>query len=209
MTAEGVWTVESPAESISIVESAAAAFDDIISQVEDPAAPGGGTYRGGRPDPTATRFEAQRRLQIRTRLARSVDQYSELFESAMSSFADVVDDALTPSTDRAGEGPSPVVAHGQPGTAAVAHVWAHNTSGARTPGFALTMTDLTAADGARVPAGAGSFDPSYLEEATVSRRAALLTINLPIELKSGTYYGHVLAVGLADVAIPIRLVVAR
>ena len=89
------------------------------------------------------------------------------------------------------------------------HVWAHNTGGARTPGFALTMTDLTATDGSRVPAGAGSFDPSYLEEATVSRRAALLTINLPIDLTSGTYYGHVLAVGLADVAIPIRLVVAR
>ena len=209
MTAEGLWTAESGAESVSIVESASAAFEDIIGEVEESGTSGRGTYRGGASDPTVTRFEAQRRLQTRTRLARSVDLYSDLFERAMSSFADVVDDALKPSTDQTGQDPSPVVTYGRPGTDAATHVWVHNTGGTGVAGFALRMTDLTAADGSRVAAHAGAFHPSYFEESTAVRRAALLTITLPFDVKSGTYYGHILAVGLADAAVPIRLVVAR
>jgi hypothetical protein len=86
-------------------------------------------------------------------------------------------------------------------------VWVHNTTDVPVSGAALRITDLTAADGARIAAAAAAFSPGALDVPAAESRRARLSVAVPRSSASGTYHGHVLVAGLAGASLPVRLAV--
>jgi hypothetical protein len=143
---------------------------------------------------------------FRSSFARSMDLYADLFQSVFTSFASGMMENLTMT----GVGPDPpafVILVGRPGTEADAVVWIHNTSGGLVPGFHLRMTDLTRADGSRVGFLDGTTAPKEFPPSAERRRSTRLTVRVPEDAGPGIYYGHLLAEGLPDASLALRLIV--
>jgi len=147
-------------------------------------------------------------MKARTSLARAVDTYSDLLRSAFTSFASDVTQAVARDPEPVAQ-PTPVTLVGSPGSAAGATAWIHNTSGSFVPAFNLRITDLFRADGSRLSADLGSTEPDWFEASMDQRRSAWVSVEVPAEAGLGVYYGHLLAKGLPDAAVPLRLVVRR
>ena len=110
-----------------------------------------------------------------------------------------------------GEGPADVLVLGPvPAGATVdADLWLHAPAGRLTVAAALRATDLTAHDGATIPADAVSFDPPGLAPGTngngsTPAPATRVRLTVPAGAAAGTYNGHVLATGLPEVALVVR-----
>ena len=93
------------------------------------------------------------------------------------------------------------------GAGAEADLWLHAPPGRLTGPAPLRTTDLTAHDGTVVPACAVTFDPPALAPADATAPATRVRVAVPAGAAPGTYYGHVLATGLPEVALPVRLVI--
>ena len=74
--------------------------------------------------------------------------------------------------------------------------------------IALRMTDLTAHDGARIPASAAAFVPARMDVGAAASRSSSLSVDVPHSAPDGTYVGHVLATGLPGTSLTVSLVVA-
>jgi hypothetical protein len=145
--------------------------------------------------------------ELRVNVARALDLYGELVRRSFEGYADLLErgprlggvrlgaDDEAPLTLRAA-----VAADRASGT-----VWVHNTTDQPTC-VEPRLTDLTAHDGAVVPARGGRFTPTTVTAAPGGSVSATLEILLDGAVP-GVYHGHVLARGLPDGALPIRLVV--
>jgi hypothetical protein len=147
---------------------------------------------------------------LRAAVARTIDVYADLFRRTLELYADVVE-SVARSAAPAPREPDPAGAQvtlaGSPGIEAIATVWIHNTTAAPVEDIALRMTDLTAHDGARIPASAAAFVPARVEVGPAASRSSSLSVQVPDSASEGTYVGHVLATGLPGTSLTVSLVV--
>jgi hypothetical protein len=147
--------------------------------------------------------------QLRKNVARTLDLYTDLVRRSFESYADLMEQRLRVRGVRlhADDGqPALLTMRGAAGADAIATVWLHNTT-ERSADAVLRLTDLTAPDGSDIPASAGRFDPPTVNIGAGVSDSVRLTIQIR-EAVPGVYWGYVLAVGLPDAALPVRLVVS-
>jgi hypothetical protein len=180
------------------MDAAAQVIEGFLSALEGHQAPpaDAADWPGDRPEPGFA--------QLRTSVARALDLYSDLVRRSFEGYADLVEQRLRDRAVRfhdAGPGPGELVVQAP----AAATVWLHNTTDQ--PALAvLRLTTLTAHDGSTVPGSAGRFDPAEVRIAPGASVAARLAVGLA-GVAPGVYRGHVLAQGLPDAALALRLVV--
>ncbi len=98
----------------------------------------------------------------------------------------------------------------KPGHSASGRAWVHVLDGPPGPPARLCATVFTAHDGATVEAPAVTFEPPMLDSFDLqSSHEVVLTVAAPEETRPGTYHGHILATGMPEVSLPIRLEVAE
>jgi len=109
----------------------------------------------------------------------------------------------------AGDGPlqlGPVKA----GDPASARAWVHVLDGPPGPPARLSTTAFTAHDGSTIEPGAASFEPPKLDSFDLrSSHELLVTVAVPAETPPGAYHGHILATGLPEVSLAVRLEVTE
>lgn len=98
----------------------------------------------------------------------------------------------------------------RPGHPESGRAWVHVLDGPPGPPARLGATAFTAHDGATVEAGAASFEPPVLESFDLrSSHEVIVTVAVPDGTRPGAYYGHILAIGMPEVSLPVRLEVAE
>ena len=146
--------------------------------------------------------------QLRTSVARALDLYTDLVRRSFEGYADLVEQSLRARGVRlhgADPGPGELTVQAASGATAAGTVWLHNTT--NEPASAvLRLTTLTAHDGPTVPGSAGRFEPAEVRIAPGASVAARLVVDLE-GVAAGQYRGHVLAEGLPEAALALRLVV--
>jgi hypothetical protein len=149
--------------------------------------------------------------QLRINVARALDLYTDLVRRSFESYADLMEQTLRARgvhLKAADDGQLGLLTvQGAAGAEAAGTLWMHNTTD-RPASAALRLTDLTAHDGLAVPASAGRFEPTALNIGPGVSVSARLALALG-DVEPGVYRGHVLAGGLPDLALPIRLVVTE
>jgi hypothetical protein len=146
--------------------------------------------------------------QLRTSVARALDLYSDLVRRSFEGYADLVEQGLRARGVRlhgAEDGQAELAVQATAGTRATTTLWLHNTTD-RPAAAVLHLTGLTAHDGRVVPPAAARFEPAAVQVAAGTSVAARLALALD-GVAPGLYRGHVLAAGLPDAALPVRLVV--
>lgn len=145
--------------------------------------------------------------QLRVDVARALDLYGELVRRSFEGYADLLEQRQRASEVRVNVGDDgPLTLRGAAdGAGAAGTVWIHNTTDepARTE---LHLTDLTAHDGKVVPASTGCFEPAALTIAPGGSASARLEVVVD-GFPAGIYHGHVVAGGLPEAALPVRLVI--
>jgi hypothetical protein len=168
---------------------------------------------GAQPPPAGTgaaRADGQEPgfAQVRATMARALDLYSDLVRRSFEGYADLVEQSLRVRGVRlhgADDGQAELTVQGAAGARAAGTVWLHNTTD-RPAAAVLHLTGLTAHDGRAVPGTAACFEPATVRVAPGASVAARLA--LPLDgVAPGLYRGHVLADGLPDAALPVRLLV--
>jgi hypothetical protein len=190
------------------VESAAQVFERLMAQIEERGRTSSPLNR--EPDGAGVRDGSATGLhQIRVAAAAAIDAYADMVQRTFELYADLVEDGARPGRQAVGADGSRVELTGSPGACARTTVWAHNSTDGPAVDVALRLTDLTAHDGTVIAAEAGSFEPVRLTMTTGASVSAWLTVVIPPDTPTGSYYGHVLATGLPDGNAPVRVVVQR
>jgi hypothetical protein len=144
--------------------------------------------------------------QLRVTVARALDLYADLVRRSFEGYADLIDQMLRSrgvELDSADGGL--LTLQGAAGARATGTAWMHNTTAQQASAIPC-LTDLASHDGLVVPASAGRFQP----EALTIEPSASTSVTVEVDLGDaapGVYRGHVLARGLPDVALPVRLLV--
>jgi hypothetical protein len=98
----------------------------------------------------------------------------------------------------------------KPGHQVSARAWLHVLDGPPGPLARLSATAFTAHDGAAIRAEAASFEPPLLDSFDLrSSRELVVTVAVPEGTRHGAYHGHVLATGLPEVSLAVRLEVTE
>jgi hypothetical protein len=184
------------------MDAAAQVIEGFLSALDghQPPPPGPADGPGGGPEPGFA--------QLRTSVARALDLYTDLVRRSFEGYADLVEQSLRARGVRlqgADAGSGELTVQAAAGATAAGTVWLHNTTD-EPASAGLRLTVLTAHDGPTVPAAAGRFDPAEARIAPGASLAARLTLDLG-GVAPGVYRGHVLAEGLPEAALPLRLVV--
>jgi hypothetical protein len=145
--------------------------------------------------------------QLRVDVARAMDLYGELVRRSFEGYVDLLEQrqrADGARTDAGGDGPLALRVAAD-GAVTAGTVWIHNTTD--DPACAeLHLTDLTAHDGKVVPSSTGCFEPAALTIAPGGSASARLEVVVD-GFPAGIYHGHVVAGGLPEAALPVRLVI--
>lgn len=188
------------------VASVAAVFDRLVEAVDGPgpsSGPGAGPAGARRdPRPGDVRLE-----ELRAAVMRSVDLYSDLLQQVLGLYAEAVQGRLEQDGVGSSQPGAPVELAGRCGGRARARLWIHNATPAPLPATRLRLTDLCAHDGSRL-VDCAAFDPPTLQVPAGGSAASWLEVLLPLEVGPGTYHGSVLATGLPEARVPVRLAVA-
>jgi hypothetical protein len=98
----------------------------------------------------------------------------------------------------------------KPGHPGSGRAWVHILDGPPAPPARLGATAFTAHDGATVEARAASFEPPTLDSFDLrSSHEVVVTVAVPEGTRPGAYYGYILATGMPEVSLPVRLEVAE
>ena len=144
--------------------------------------------------------------QLRVTVARALDLYADLVRSSFEGYADLMDQMLrSRGVEFDSDGGGLLTLQGGAGARAAGMVWMHNTT-ARQVSAVPRLTDLASHDGRVVPASAGSFQPAELTIEPGASSPAMVEVVLG-DVAPGVYRGYVLARGLPDAALPVRLLV--
>ena len=144
--------------------------------------------------------------QLRVTVARALDLYADLVRRSFEGYADLMDQMLRSrgvAFDSVDGGLLTI--QGAAGARAIGTVWMHNTTAQRASAVPR-LTDLASHDGRVVPASAGRFQPATLTIEPNASTSATVKVILG-DAAPGVYRGYVLARGLPDVALPVRLLV--
>lgn len=148
--------------------------------------------------------------QVRINVARALDLYTDLVRRSFESYAELMEQTLRArgvQVHATEDGQAILLTvQGATGAHASGIVWLHNTTD-RPAAAVLRLTGLTAHNGLVVPAAAGRFEPTAVHIAPGAAVSVRLALALG-DVAPGVYRGHVLADGLPDAALPVRLMVA-
>ena len=96
------------------------------------------------------------------------------------------------------------------GQLASGRAWVHILDGPPGPPARVNATALTAHDGGTIEARAASFEPPMLDSFELrSSHELVVTVAVPAGTRPGAYHGHILAVGLPEVSLAVRLEVTE
>jgi len=144
--------------------------------------------------------------QLRVTVARALDLYADLVRRSFEGYADLMDQMLRSRGVELGSVDGGLLTlQGAAGARAMGTVWMHNTT-ARRASAIPHLTDLASHDGRMVPASVGRFQPAALTIDPSASTSATVEVVLG-DVVPGVYRGYVLARGLPDVALPVRLLV--
>ena len=144
--------------------------------------------------------------QLRVTVARALDLYADLVRSSFEGYADLMDQMLRSRGVEFDSVPGgPLTLQGAAGARATGTVWMHNTT-AQQASAVPRLTDFASHDGRVVPSSAGRFQPAALTIGPAASMSATVEVALG-DVAPGVYRGYVLARGLPDVALPVRLLV--
>jgi hypothetical protein len=144
--------------------------------------------------------------QLRVTVARALDLYADLVRRSFEGYADLMDQMLRSRGVELGSADGGLLTlQGAAGARATGTVWMHNTT-ARRASVTPHLTDLASHDGRAVPASAGRFQPAALTIEPSASTSATVEVVLG-DIVPGVYRGYVLARGLPEVALPVRLLV--
>jgi hypothetical protein len=184
------------------MDAAAQVIEDSLALLDTqppPPRPRAGPANGHEPD-----F-----AQFRASVARALDLYTEVLRRSFESYADLVEQSLRARGVGLGggdeDGHVELTMQAATGARAAGIVWLHNTTD-RPAAAVLHLTGLTAHDGLVVPGAAASFEPAAVRIGPGASMAARLVVNLE-SVAPGVYRGHILAGGLPDAALALRVVV--
>ncbi|HEX6227952.1 MAG TPA: hypothetical protein VFZ41_00645 [Solirubrobacterales bacterium] len=141
------------------------------------------------------------------RLRADAERLLELWGESMRLLLDVAADAAETSTDGRngtadGLSLDPVAA----GAPAIGRVWLHVLDGPPGSPARLTATAFTSHDGAAIDGTAASFEPPLLDTfALRSSQEIRVTVEVPEGTAPGVYHGHILASGLPEVGLAVRI----
>jgi hypothetical protein len=97
----------------------------------------------------------------------------------------------------------------RPGDEAAGEAWMHFLDGPGAGLAAFTATDLTCHNGSVVPSALVVFDPPALDSAAArTSHAVRVRVRVPLDARPGPHLGHILASGLPEVSLALRLDVA-
>ncbi len=97
----------------------------------------------------------------------------------------------------------------KPGASVSGRTWLHVLDGPPTAPARLTATALTAADGSTIDPGTIAFEPAVLDTFDLrSSQEIVVTVDLPEGTAPGPYHGHILATGLPELSLPVRIEVS-
>ena len=182
------------------LEAAAAVLDRILALGRpSPGSPPLLSWNGER-GPEAEAVPASRTTQLRRARAdaeRVPDAYGDWARQLLDGVFGLAEGDGGPEVLVLG----PALAGGSAG----ADLWLHAPPGRLTAPAPLRTTELTAHDGTVVPASAITFDPPALAPADASAPATRVRVAVPTGTGPGIYHGHVLATGLPEVALAVRL----
>ena len=141
------------------------------------------------------------------RLRADADRLVELYADWMRTLIDGALDFVTRDGLRDGNwSEGLVLGPAAPGRSASARVWLHLLDGPAAGLVTLRSTDLTCHDGSVVSSSSVSFDPPTLDTAAArTSHEVEVVVCLPLATRPGTYHGHLLAAGLAEVWLELRL----
>jgi hypothetical protein len=174
-----------------------------------PAEPVDGSNGDGGNGDGAT--EARDRGREVRRLRADAERMLELLGESMSVLFDVAADAADGGVDGQ-DGAAGRLSLGpvEPGAAVTGQAWLHVLDGPPGSPARLGATAFTAHDGAAIEARAASFEPPLLDTfALRSSQEVLVTVEVPEATAPGVYHGHILAAGLPEVGLAVRVEVAR
>lgn len=162
-----------------------------------PAADGDGDATG---DGTDRRQQARR---FRADADRLIELYGEWTRTVLDGALSLAEQASAGDTRTDGAlHLGPVL----PGVATEASAWIHVLDGPSAAPAPLHASSLTAHDGTTIEAGAITFEPDAVDTAAPRTSVEVrLTITVPTGTPPGTYHGHLLAHGLAEIVLPVRL----
>jgi hypothetical protein len=144
--------------------------------------------------------------QLRVTVARALDLYADLVRSSFEGYADLMDQMLrSRGVELDSVSGGLLTLQGAAGARATGTVWVHNTTAQRASA-APHLTGLASHDGRVVPASAGRFQPTALTIGPRASMSATMEVDLG-DVAPGLYRGYVLARGLPDAALPVRLLV--
>jgi len=150
---------------------------------------------------------AEERAREARRLRGDAERLLELLGESMRVVFDVAVDAAEAGLNGAGKAADELVlGPAAPGDAAVGSAWLHVLDGPPGSPARLHATAFTAHDGSAIEPAAISFEPPLLD--TFALRASeevIVTVRVPDGTAPGTYRGHVLAAGLPEVGLAIRV----
>jgi len=138
---------------------------------------------------------------LRADAERLIELYGDWTRALLDGFTELAE-GRTSSTDALVAGPA------APGAQASTTAWLHVLDGTTAPA-SLFSTDLVAHDGGSVGGAAVDFEPVEIGgDAAGSPMEVRVCITIPAGAAPGTYHGTVLAAGLPEVHLPLRLEVA-
>ena len=149
---------------------------------------------------------SQARLNSVSPSRAALDLYADLVRRSFEGYADLMDQMLRSRGVELGSADGGLLTlQGAVGARATGTVWMHNTT-VRQAAAIPHLTDLSSHDGRVVSASAGRFQPAALTIEPSASMSATVEVVLG-DVAPGVYRGHVLARGLPDVALPVRLLV--
>jgi hypothetical protein len=137
---------------------------------------------------------------------RMLELWGEWIRLLLDAAADSAESAVKPTNGRADHlllGPA------KPGTRPAGRAWLHVLDGPPTAAANLTATAFTAHDGSAIEGSAITFDPPTLDTfALRSSQEIAVTVDVPTGTAPGIYHGHILATGLPELSLAVRIEVS-
>ncbi|WP_328520545.1 hypothetical protein [Kribbella sp. NBC_00359] len=190
-----------------MIGAATAVFEELLAGTKGAALLQPDGAREG-PTPDNPRHDGVRFAQMRAVIARTFDVYSTLFLQSVDLLEDLLQEGLSTALPEASSvAASSLVLAGSRGDRPAARLWICNSTNLPATNVVVWMTDLTAHHGAIIRARNGAVAPDALTVPAGGIEPAGLTVAIPDDAAAGVYHGHVLAVGLPDASLPLRLVV--
>lgn len=176
---------------------------------------GGGNHEDGERDEGGEAVDpaerARQARRFRADAERLVELYADWTRLLVDGAASIAEQAAGMAPAAAGPGPSAggdvlVLGPASAKATTTASAWLHVLDGPSAAPAALHATDLVAHDGSVVPAIAVGTTPTHLETSDArSTSEVRVTVVVPEGTAPGSYHGHLLATGLPEVVLPLRL----